>query len=766
MADIQAQGPDGTMFSFPEGTDAGVISSTIKNHYADQYGQEVKSFMTGDPTFAPNIGKGAAEIPGAVAGYVKSRTPTSASEIIPKAKQIGSDIASVPAAFFKELIDEPYSTIGSLIPGVSETMAVSDMDKLNKQINQLEASGQTDKANELRKYLTMGAASLIPGATAVMKKSMRAAAPELTAEMRAAAKAAGYGEADIEALKSQLLKNMNEKGVSPEAANEVRFQEFGIKPTLGQATGDPVQIARERSLESKKLAEFRASQPEAMQAAAEDIINPPASYRAGNVQGQAATDAIATLQSRAAKAKGLSDAEYSKFYGSSGELSPEGLANFGDRVKMGIGYELSPDPISHPNATRALEIIKKETRDIADRGFQYGEMEGPTATASGDVKQGVITHTLPIGPTSSGMPLISEEAVQSTLQGMEGIRKKLNRIYPQALKNDEAAQFGAVIKSYDQSVEDLVKSAYFSGDPAAADTAASARKMWSDYKKQFGIQEQGDKTGDFIEKLIGGSKNATDLQNAIFNLSASGSTTGDAVRLYDRLNESIGKTDPGVMQGINAGIKQDLLEFGRKNPDANYLDIAKRIDSNLNGSARPLLDRVLSKDEIAQLQRFGEVSKQLAQKGTPVTSDSVKAAVGKAGINIASTLSAYLFGGGTFMDYLASQAASKGASRAIGAAGQYIQGSKAARGIPRLEAPIPAPYYGAVRPYEEQEQQQMFGNRPAHKDGGAVIEKAANALVNETMRNQKMLANHTEQMLSMPDDAIVQALNVARSVAS
>jgi len=57
-------------------------------------------------------------------------------------------------------------------------------------------------------------------------------------------------------------------------------------------------------------------------------------------------------------------------------------------------------------------------------------------------------------------------------------------------------------------------------------------------------------------------------------------------------------------------------------------------------------------------------------------------------------------------------------------------------------------------------------NRQPRKDGGSVIDKKANALVNESMRNQKLLANHTEQMLSMPDDAIVQALHVAKSVSA
>jgi hypothetical protein len=771
MADIQAQGPDGTIFSFPEGTDTGVISSTIKNHYANQYGQEVKSFMGGDPTFAPNIGKGITEFPelasdiaGGIASYAKSRTPTKASEIIPKAKQIGSDIVSGAYSGAKGFLSDPASVIGSFIPGVSEAMAANDTIKLNEQIKELEAAGQTEKANELRKVLPLAAASLIPGAYSLVKGKLRTGASDLTAAMRASAKAAGYSDADIEALKSQLLKNMNEKGTSESAAREVMFNEFGIKPTLGQATGDPVQIARERASQSKKLADMRASQPESLQSSAEEIINSPNSYRPENIQGQAANDIISTLQSRAAKAKGLSDAEYAKFYGSKGEFSPEGLNNFGTRVEYGVDYDLAPDPISHPNSTRALEIIKKETQKIADRGFRFGELEGPTQ--SGDVLRGEVSHVLPIGPTSAGPTLISAPAVQATLQGMESIRKKLNRLYPQALKNDELAQFGAVIKSYDQSVEDLVKSAYFSGDPAAAEAAASARKMWGDYKKQFGIQEPGDKTGEFIEKLIGGAKNEVDLQNAIFNLSSSGATTGDAIRLYDRLGETLGKTDPSVMQGISAGIKKDLLQFGRKGRDANYRDIATRIENNLEGSGRALIDRVLTKEEIGQLQRFGKVANMLAEKGEEITENGLKMGMAKAGINIVSTLAAAMLGSNQIGDYIVSQLASRKLGDMLGSIGDRMQANKAVKGLPYLQSPIAKPYYGAVRPIIEQQEQNVNGGRPAHKSGGAVIDKAANALVSETMRNQKMLANHTEQMLSMPDDAIVQALNVARSVAA
>jgi hypothetical protein len=768
MADIEVEGPDGAIVSFPEGTPSDVMSSALKSHYKDytanKAAEAVQSFMGGDPTFAPNIGKGAMELPGAVGGYLKSRTPTSLSEVGPKLSEVGSDIYGAGKTFLKELQNEPVSTIGSLIPGISETMAVNDMSKLNDAINKLDAAGQKDKANQLRKYLPVVGASLIPGAGMYLRAGVREAEAALTPEMRTAAKAAGYSAEDIDALGPQLLKTMNEKGVSPAAATEARFSEFGVTPTLGQATGDPVKIARERASQSKKMSEFMASQPGAMKSAAEEIINAPASYTGENIQGQAAKDVISTLQARAADAKGLSDAEYKRFYGTPGSVAPEGLTNFKYRVSGDMDPDLVPDPEIHTVTSRALDLVGEKTNEIADFGRQYGELSGPGK--EGEPIKGQTVYTLPIGPTQSGLPLISAPAAESTLQGLEGVRKTLNRLYPQAAKNNELPQFNALINSYDRQVEQVVNSAFFSGDPKAVEIAAAARKKWADYKKTFGIQEPGDKTGDFIEKLIAGAKNETDLRNAIFNLSSAGNTSGDSIRLYDRINNAIGKTDPDVMQGINSGLKQDLLNFSKENPDANFKDIAKRIDATLNGSARPLAERVLTPEEIGQVRRFGQVANALAQKGVAPSENSIKQALVGSGINLASTVAAYLFGGGTFLDYMASQVASKGANKLLGEGAQYLQARKATAGLPSIQPSIPAPYYGAVRPFDYQATQQAEGGRIERKAGGSVIDKAADALISDTMRNQKLLANQTERMLSMPDDAIVQALHVARSVSA
>jgi hypothetical protein len=78
-------------------------------------------------------------------------------------------------------------------------------------------------------------------------------------------------------------------------------------------------------------------------------------------------------------------------------------------------------------------------------------------------------------------------------------------------------------------------------------------------------------------------------------------------------------------------------------------------------------------------------------------------------------------------------------------------------------------YVSAATPQRDEQSETVnaMPNRSGNfARGGSVIDKKADALVNETMRNRKLNSDHTEHMLSMPDDAIVQALNIAKQVAA
>jgi hypothetical protein len=199
-------------------------------------------------------------------------------------------------------------------------------------------------------------------------------------------------------------------------------------------------------------------------------------------------------------------------------------------------------------------------------------------------------------------------------------------------------------------------------------------------------------------------------------------------------------------------LRQNLVQLYGQDAVEDLLNIAER-EQGYNETAQKL--RAAREEGISELgsETLGEaenpskeIPKEIAHLGTSAINVPIKAVRGQLGEGYKIGLADYLTGG--------PQEASA-----------FQQGMNKAYDLRDITTPIQA----AVAPTAQTAFTTEYPpepNRMNRKSGGAVIDKAADALVSETMRNQKLLANHTEQMLSMPDDAIVQALNVARSVAA
>jgi len=185
---------------------------------------------------------------------------------------------------------------------------------------------------------------------------------------------------------------------------------------------------------------------------------------------------------------------------------------------------------------------------------------------------------------------------------------------------------------------------------------------------------------------------------------------------------------------------EDLLNTAER--EAGYNDTAQKLRAARNEGVSELGSSALGESE----NPSQKIPKEIAHVGTSIVNMPIKAVRGQLGEDYKIGLADYLTGG--------PQDASA-----------FQQGMNKAYDLRNITTPIQA----AVSPIAETAfttENPPDPNRMNRKSGGAVIDKAADALVSETMRNQKLLANHTEQMLSMPDDAIVQALHVARSVAA
>jgi len=281
--------------------------------------------------------------------------------------------------------------------------------------------------------------------------------------------------------------------------------------------------------------------------------------------------------------------------------------------------------------------------------------------------------------------------------------------------------------------------------------------LWSQYKKTYCVRHGKDDAGKMIDNLVNETKNPADLVNALFNISASGGARGSTERLYNRIQNAIGKSNPEVISAINAGLKAKLLAPKTSDRIASFKEVADRIEKMTQGPQSILLKKIMSPEEFRQIQRYGKVSRMLSTKGVVPSNATIMRTLTSYGLKGAAIAIGALHGPvsalvAPFVEHLAE----KGVSNLL----QKNAIKQATKGAPYVKnvAPPKAGRAGSKIPalYEE-----SVDSREGRASGGR-ISMAADRLVREAMKNQRMIGNHTEQMLSMPDDAIVSALDVAK----
>lgn len=556
-------------------------------------------------------------------------------------------------------------------------------------------------------------AARMPGAAVVD------AAGNLTPKAREAAKAAGIAESDIDALAPHLAETFKAKGMSPAAAREAQYKEFNVSPTQGQATQEAAQLGKERGMTDEAMQAFRNEQQAAMREAAENIVQSPYGKSAKTPATEAAVDVTEALKRGAETLKGRAEQKYSRFGELEGTLDPLAYKEFSTGVLNNIAPDLQADKIANPITHRAGEIIQE----------RLSKMAAPE----------------------------SADAVSKNLKDFEEIRKLLNRNYTKAAQSGESAQYNALIRSFDSEVERMINSTYFTGDPRAPQVIKEARKLWSEYKNTYGSRGRGDDAGRLIDSIVTEAKNPADLQRALFNMSASG--TGKAQRLYERVENALGVGSP-EMDGVRSGLRQMILANPTDAVPQNFKQVADHINSIMTGPQSELLKRVFSKEEIDTLKRYGNVARMLAQRGETPTESAIASAMKTVARGGAAAASALL--GGLHMPLWATPIAGAvgyGLERAAENVMGKIGGQAARSGAPVTKVTAPSNIGPAVGVGANLARQQE--PREERKTGGRV-NTDADKLIRDAHRTKNLISGHTENLLTLPDDAIISALDTAK----
>ena len=197
------------------------------------------------------------------------------------------------------------------------------------------------------------------------------------------------------------------------------------------------------------------------------------------------------------------------------------------------------------------------------------------------------------------------------LNRIEQMRRRINTAIGAADNPVDKRQVTLMKRAFDDSLDDAVQNALFTGDDQALASLKEARSLFSEYAKKFRAQPirgksgrivDRDEAGQFIEKIIDANPTDEQIVNAVFG--ASGLNKGSGSAMAKRFREVLGEDSEGWKAIRQAAVKR-IIKTSKVNGD-DVVSGSKTLTAlsdavEKNGT---LVNELFTKQEIGLLRRF------------------------------------------------------------------------------------------------------------------------------------------------------------------
>jgi hypothetical protein len=446
-----------------------------------------------------------------------------------------------------------------------------------------------------RKLITQAA---IPGvASEAAGQATEGTAAEPYARI-AAAIAAGVGGAKVGDMATNA-KLARSAPAAPQVGNVARVGNVDVPLTPGQVTGDVtsqryVESARKGTLgeaAKQRVLDFDAQQASAVDRARDNVH---AGLGGGSTLAETPYEAADVVQrgvqSQAAAIKAQSQKLYDEFGQMQGTVGADAFRDIGQGIKGDLAAARNPYIVSDRTTPAAAQMLDHLDANLGRLKIQ--NKADPLGAPNPDEISGV------------------------SLRGLDQSRRELLSIARGAERGSEDARASqAVIRAFDQRLQNAVDSHLYTGDANAFETLKGARKLWATYSQTFKSQGPGDMAGKIVEKMIGRydqPASLNDISNWLYGANGMGGSS-TAVAVYKKLGGIFGQTSP-ELQALRQGLFSRLTETAENKIGMGPQKVSQRIFEFLNGQGRQLAETAFTSQERALIDQYGQLMKRM----TPV----------------------------------------------------------------------------------------------------------------------------------------------------
>jgi hypothetical protein len=428
-------------------------------------------------------------------------------------------------------------------------------------------------------------------------------------------------------------------------ANTQAADEFGIKLSRGQATGDLDTIRYEdmaargaygKDLQDKAVPFFE-KQFQDTQAAGHAVGQQTArTAPVADTPSDAASAVGSEVADRAARARAL-QAQTEQQAATEAE-SQRGILSDQNRA-LSDALRGSSLPIANP--TEAGEVVGANVRQAAAanraefqaRYREFGELPGEFRV---DAVRGLGTRVRneigggdnpiiiddQLTPAASraiqaldemSVPRIQNRASPNAapnpdeiagvnLRGIDQMRKKLVAYYQAARTNPtDARAVQGIIHGFDGQIERAITEGLFSGDPRALEALQEARASYARYRRTFSPQGAGDDVGTAMRRIVERNATPEETANMIIGSGKIGNS-GLPVRIADRLEQVLG-ADSDSWSALRQAMWQKASQVRNS---AGVVDPAKSAQSINDFTGTTLAQRMFTAQERAAMRAHAQ----------------------------------------------------------------------------------------------------------------------------------------------------------------
>lgn len=509
------------------------------------------------------------------------------------------------------------------------------------------------------------------------------------------------------------------------------LQKAGITtPSRGVVTGDPKQLAREKTFGQ----DIYGNMAQQAQKAAQEFYGGPQVAPA-----QAAEEAVSRARTKALSEKAAAKAEY--------DAARLLRGTFDRDVIQNVGSKMLHDFSINPNTTEiAANKIAIEAANQLDNF---------------------------LGVKVAVNPQLS--VIHSNFDQVEKARQMLNEYFGAARNNSDRSAIRSMIDRFDDHIENAINNGAFSGDPNALQQWKKARKAWSQYQEKYGVKKTGSDAGSLMKTIIDEKADAVKVAEMIFQggMSSDATMKKTAITVFDQLKRALGTkgqkiNDIPELVKIKQSFLQTLMTPSGSTP-ADFAKTARQIDGFLTGPTRGLARTMLEGREAEALKNLSNAMKLMSRAGE--TSAAKRIGYIQTALEIGGPLVGSLaMYGMNAHPMLYGTVAAVGVP--VGATRRYLrsdvrQTNLANRPYQPSGVPLSGAYTIVPRATMEEEPQQVpqqaDGGRVGRADGGRIsVEQGVRALMRAVEDAKKSVTKSTENLLQLPDEHVAQTLDAAK----